>query len=184
MIKDLWGEKWVDLNVNNMSSRVEYKISNHGRVKSFVVDKENGQLIKPCLVGGYPAIRVRLKESKHKTMYIHRLVAEHFLSKESESHNYVIHIDYDKENNRSGNLEWATKSEMMQHQIKSPIRIASLRGSRRNKKLTESKVILLKKKLADPNRKTRMKILARQFGISEMQLYRIKNGNNWGTVNP
>jgi DNA-binding Xre family transcriptional regulator len=40
----------------------------------------------------------------------------------------------------------------------------------------------IKKILANPNRKTRMKIIARRFGISEMQLYRIKSGKNWGHV--
>jgi hypothetical protein len=184
MIKDFWGEKWVDLNVENMASTVNYKISSFGRVKSFVVDKENGQLIKPCLVVGYPAIRIRMNVGKYKTMYVHRLVADHFVTKESDKHNFVIHKDHDKENNRIGNLEWVTKPEMMVHQVKSPVRIASLKGSRRNKKLTETQVKLLKRKLNDPNRKTRMKILARQFGVSEMQLYRIKSGENWGSVNP
>jgi len=42
--------------------------------------------------------------------------------------------------------------------------------------------MLIKKKLLDPNRKTRMKMLAHQFRISEMQLYRIKSGENWGHV--
>jgi hypothetical protein len=27
-----------------------------------------------------------------------------------------------------------------------------------------------------------LKMLAKQFGISEMQLYRIKSGENWGHV--
>jgi len=27
-----------------------------------------------------------------------------------------------------------------------------------------------------------MKMIAKQFGISEMQLYRIKTGENWGSV--
>jgi hypothetical protein len=49
-------------------------------------------------------------------------------------------------------------------------------------KLTETKVMRLKKILLDPNRKTRMKILAKQFGVSEMQLYRIKSGENWGHI--
>jgi DNA-binding Xre family transcriptional regulator len=40
----------------------------------------------------------------------------------------------------------------------------------------------LKKKLLDPNRKTRYKILAKQFGVSEMQLHRIKTGENWGHI--
>jgi hypothetical protein len=34
----------------------------------------------------------------------------------------------------------------------------------------------------DPNRKTRLKLIAKQFGISEMQLYRIKSGENWGHI--
>jgi hypothetical protein len=41
-------------------------------------------------------------------------------------------------------------------------------------------VKLIKKKLAEG--KTRMKILSKQFGISEMQLYRIKSGQNWAHV--
>jgi hypothetical protein len=41
---------------------------------------------------------------------------------------------------------------------------------------------MIKRKLSDPKRKTRMKMIAKQFGISEMQLYRIKTGENWGHV--
>jgi hypothetical protein len=54
--------------------------------------------------------------------------------------------------------------------------------SKNGYKLTEAKVKILKRKLLDPNRKTRVKMLARQFGVSEMQLYRIKIGENWGHV--
>jgi len=53
---------------------------------------------------------------------------------------------------------------------------------RYNTKLTETKVKLIKRKIFDPNRRTRMKMIAKQFGISEMQLYRIKSGENWGSV--
>ena len=41
---------------------------------------------------------------------------------------------------------------------------------------------MIKKKIFDPNRRTRMRLIAKQFGISEMQLYRIKSGENWGSV--
>jgi len=40
----------------------------------------------------------------------------------------------------------------------------------------------LKKIINNPQRKTRLKIIAKQFGISEMQLYRIKRGENWASV--
>jgi predicted DNA binding protein len=49
-------------------------------------------------------------------------------------------------------------------------------------KLTYAQAVILKKKLLDPNRKTRIKVLAKQFGVSEMQLYRIKSGENWGDI--
>ena len=32
------------------------------------------------------------------------------------------------------------------------------------------------------NRKTRLKMIAKQFGISEMQVHRIKTGENWSYV--
>jgi len=43
-------------------------------------------------------------------------------------------------------------------------------------------ITLLKKKLTDPNRKTRVKILAQQFNISVKQARRIKNGESWGEI--
>ena len=50
------------------------------------------------------------------------------------------------------------------------------------KKLTSTDLIRIKKMIQDPNRKTRMKLIAKQFGISEMQLYRIKSGENWSHI--
>lgn len=46
-------------------------------------------------------------------------------------------------------------------------------------KLTENKVLIIKKMIEKPTRTTRMKMIARTFGIGMAQLYRIKNGTNW-----
>lgn len=43
-------------------------------------------------------------------------------------------------------------------------------------------MIRLKKRILDPNRKTRLRLIAKEFGISEMQLNRIKRGENWGHI--
>lgn len=51
-----------------------------------------------------------------------------------------------------------------------------------NCKFTETEVIRLKRILHDPKRKTRYKIIARQLGVTEMQLHRIKTGENWGHI--
>jgi hypothetical protein len=40
----------------------------------------------------------------------------------------------------------------------------------------------LKKILNDPNRRTRLKIIAKRFGVTTMQLRRIKTGENWSHV--
>jgi DNA invertase Pin-like site-specific DNA recombinase len=50
------------------------------------------------------------------------------------------------------------------------------------RKLTSTKVIHLKKLLSNPDQKNRIKMLAKQFGISEMQVYRIKRGENWSHI--
>jgi len=49
-------------------------------------------------------------------------------------------------------------------------------------KQNATQVKRLKQKIFDPSRKTRYRILAKQFNISEIQLYRIKSGENWGHV--
>jgi uncharacterized protein YjcR len=43
--------------------------------------------------------------------------------------------------------------------------------------------MLIKKLLAKPEQKTRLKMIAKQFGVSEMQIRRIKSGENWGHIN-
>lgn len=42
--------------------------------------------------------------------------------------------------------------------------------------------MLIKKMLARPEQKTRLKMIAKQFGVSEMQIRRIASGENWGHV--
>jgi hypothetical protein len=76
---------------------------------------------------------------------------------------------------------------MFEHQQKNPT-VVEGRQRRKEKrrcegsKLTDTQVMLLKKKISDPCRKTRLKIIARQFGISEIQLQRIKRGENWAHI--
>ena len=76
---------------------------------------------------------------------------------------------------------------MYEHIKKSPMVIDAKKklvehNMQRKYKLNSSTVKIIKRKIMSVNRKTRMKIIARQYGISEMQLYRIKSGENWGHV--
>ena len=115
-------------------------------------------------------------------------MAEFFIPKTSEEQQHVIHLDYVRDNDSVSNLRWATYEEMMEHRKKSPHVIRSMQKllefnlNADGRKLTVTRVIHLKKLLKNPNQKTRIKMLAKQFGISEMQVNRIKRGENWGHI--
>ena len=179
-------ETWKELEIIPEGVRLRYAISNYGRVMSFKDTMENGNILRGGLIGGYPILKVRPK-GKDKTYYIHRLIGDYFVKKSSEEEIYVLHMDFDKTNNHVSNLKWATKRQMELHQQNSPYvkkarALRLLKKPQKGHKLTSTQVMHLKKKIFDPNRKTRLKILAKQFGISEMQLYRIKSGENWSHV--
>jgi len=175
--------------------QLRYAISNHGRLVSFIDKIAEGNVVKGGKQDGYRIWRYRARdennEIRYKYRFFYRLVAEYFLPKTSDEQIYVLHLNRNRANDYVENLKWATKAEMLEHSKKSPFviearkkQLAELRERQKQKgnKLTATQVMLLKRKLLDPNRKTRMKILAKQYGVSEMQLHRIKTGENWGHI--
>ena len=132
------------------------------------------------------------KSDKKRSFYWsalqHRIVAEYFCKKPSEQHNLVIHLNYDKHDNRAENLKWVNQDESTAHQLKSPFVIEEKKhrkenpeGLKRNTKLTASEVSIIKKRI---NEEKLLSHLAKQFGVSQTQLMRIKRGQNWGEVPP
>ena len=178
MIRSFRNEKWEEIRFDeNISEKEKFMISNHGRIINCKGEEE--VLVKRYYINGYQNLPIKQKKNgKQTSRYVHKLVAQHFLQQGDGV--YVIHLDYDKTNNHVDNLKWATKKEKEKHQFSNPKYKDVYRVS--YSKLTEGRVRLIKKKINDPNRKTRMKMIAKQFGISEMQLYRIKSGENWSTV--
>lgn len=185
MIKNFRQERWKPYHKENWQERFRYEISNYGRVISFVKDPK-GALLKGGKSQGFLTFVANLKNGKRQACYIHRVVAEIFLPKKKDDR-FVIHLNYDKTENNVNNLAWATKEEWVAHQQENPqVKENKIKRRRRTincySKLTYAQATVLKKKLLDPARKTRIKVLAKQFGISEMQLYRIKSGENWGDI--
>ncbi len=173
-------EKCVTLRGYKGKDGQRYALSNFGRIIAFWETHDNGYFLKYSYIKNYPGIQLR-KNGDPTGFLVHRLVAEHFCEKPSAAHRFVIHLDHKKENNYYRNLKWVTMAEMHAHMVKDPNYIQSKTAhTGRGHKLTVDRVKLIKRKLAEG--KTRMKIIARQFGISEMQLYRIKSGQNWGHV--
>ena len=185
-IKNFWDEEWKDLVFENMKEKSKYKISNYGRVISYYYNKEGKLISENSSTLGYKTFSFKDKDGKTIYNYVHRLVAEYFLDPPREDQNIVIHLDAVRSNNYYKNLRWANVEEKRAHQDKMTPGWHQWGnwGKRKYSKLTETQVKWIKKKINDPNRKTRMKMIAKRFGISEMQLYRIKSGENWSSVEP
>lgn len=184
-------EQWKEIQLADQL-KLRYAISNFGRAMSFTDNLENGRILKLQSADGYSVFRYKIflggGKILNKTLFVRKLVAEYFLPKTSPDQTFVLLLDRNRTNNRLDNLKWATKTEMIQHSKTSPAvihakqKLVQLSRQRKGHKLTATKVQYLKMKLLDPNHKTRLKILAKQFGISEMQLHRIKTGENWGHI--
>ncbi len=190
MIQFFYDELWEEF-VPPYNAKFRYAVSNYGRIMSFTNHINEGNLLKGSVVGGYRVFRYKIFKGKkilNGHFFIHRLVAIHFLKGKEDDQTFVLHLDHVKANNHYRNLKWGTKLEMIEHNKKSPAVIEAKKQlvehnkSRKGHKLTATNVLLIKKKIFDPNRKTRLKMIAKQFGISEMQLYRIKSGENWGHI--
>ena len=175
----------------NTVLKYRYAVSNRGRLISFSKIFNDGNVLKGSTSDGFRAFRYVTTENGikiRKTLFIYKLVAEFFIPKTSDAQQYVLHLDYVRDNDSVQNLKWATYEEKQIHIKKSPrvinskINLIEHNIKADGRKLTTTKVIHLKKLLSKPNQKTRIKMLAKQFGISEMQIYRIKRGENWSHV--
>lgn len=124
------------------------------------------------------------KYSVGVSLFIHKVVAELFLDTPSDTNKTkVIHKDYNKLNNHVYNLAWASQEEVSARFKNHPKNI--LRALKKkesvvtNQKLTSSDVLVIKKRL---KKGYTLKRLARQFSVSDMQIHRIKTGENWANV--
>lgn len=95
-----------------------YKVSNKGNVYS--VERKNsrgrkigGRILKPRYSSGYLKLYL-YKNGMRKNKYVHRLVAEAFISNQN---NYleINHKDENKTNNNVSNLEWCTREHNINH---------------------------------------------------------------------
>ena len=89
-----------------------YQVSNLGEIRSCKTNRIRKQIKQRS---GYMRI-ILTKNKKQKAFFVHTLVAKCFVENTNNSP-YVNHIDGNKENNDSNNLEWVTASQNMKHAI-------------------------------------------------------------------
>ena len=171
--------------VGSKTLRNRYALSSHGRIASYKEDiLKDGKLLNGSLTTGYRTLNLH-RPGNQGTLYIHREIAKLFLKRPSQKHKYVIHKNHNKLDNSTKNLQWATLEEMIDHQQGSPAKIAYKKRQANREiglKLTAVQVRKIKDTLSNKNRRLTIKQLADKYEVSEMTMYRIKSGENWGRV--
>lgn len=186
MIKALPGEVWKPLQFPGWKQlRNKYALSSAGRIASYKLNVlQDGKLLQGSITTGYKTLNLH-RPGNNGTLYIHREIARLFNKKPSNKHKYVIHVNHNKTDNSFKNLQWASLEKMIEHQQDSPAKIAykKVQANRTvGLKLTAAQVKAIKKILDNPKRNITIKNLAKKYGVSEMTMYRIKSGENWGRI--
>ena len=158
---DVYGENYY-INRKGVIYRASY-VTNDGRyIKSKIVTQSLGK-------NGYYYVNLR-SDGKTKLAYVHRIMAETYVDN-PENKEQVNHINGDKEDNRIENLEWVTPKENTQHSIYHGLTPV---GEKAHKsKLTLKEVISIRSSKCSNTE------LAKKYGVSRAQVYRIKKGLNW-----
>lgn len=181
-------ERWKPIqSLSSLRLKKNYAATNFGRVISYDDDINEG-----IPVGsrheGYLALKLKPFGGKaNLAVLIHKIIAECFLDPPTPDQKFIIHLDQNKTNNRPANLKWVTKEEWWEHWKKSPIVQESLKKLHRSKehqghKLSSTDVMRIKRMLNDPNRKNTIARIAKIFKVSDMQIHRIKTGENWSHI--
>jgi hypothetical protein len=159
-------EKWKDI----PSYEGLYKISSFGRVRSLT---RKGSLVDRMMKlnhdnYGYACVNL-CKDGKLKFFRIHRLVAISFVPNPFKKP-HVNHIDGNKGNPVSSNLEWVTRSENHKH--------AFLNGFQTvpTTKLTNELVMEIIKSKKGPTE------LAKIYGVTKRTICQIRSGETWNNV--
>lgn len=130
-----------------------FLVSKQRRIKNLKCKKE-GAIIKGGKFNLY-AMAVALKIDKYNiaSHYLCRCIT-YLLVQKPEGFDFVIHKDYDYNNNRDSNLNWVIDVDKYWH------RLNLNKKNNLNVKLSENQVIRLKRILNNPNLENRYKAYA------------------------
>lgn len=147
-----------------------YSITKSGHIYSH---RLNGFLRPAPNPAGY--LHATLKDNGRKNTYdLHRLVAEMFIPNPL-SKKEVNHLNGNKADNRTSNLEWATPRENGSHASRTGL---VPRGERNhNAKLTTDKVRKIRSSIGKSQSQ-----LAREFGVSQGTIWEILHRQIWKQI--
>ncbi|MFP7414368.1 NUMOD4 domain-containing protein [Priestia filamentosa] len=163
-----------------------YEISHLGRIKSLerrlYDSKGNFLRVQPEIIRTNETKSKRYKQfhlsrnNKRKNVYIHRLVAEHFIDNPFNKP-HVNHIDGNKTNNHYTNLEWVTLKENTIHAGES--KLMEYGSSRYNSKLNDDSVREIRRLYKEVKS---FEEIARMFGVTRATIKQVIDKKTWKHV--
>lgn len=144
-----------------------YEISSCGEVYSCYKNKT----LKPSKNKlGYLIVNL-YRDGKYKSYYVHRLVAEAFITKPENQESEVNHKDLDKTNNIVSNLEWVTHRDNLRHAVDSGVVMGCPGEKSHHAKLTNDEVIEIRNMFVSGVYK--IATIADMFNVSYNVIYNI-----------
>lgn len=162
-----------------------YQISSLGRVKSLRGGRDSAKQHEKIRAtsltkDGYVKVRL-MHQGKDKTMRVHRLVAEAFLPN-LENKDTINHIDGNKQNNAVSNLEWADRTEQMEHAYSLGLKTAHKGSSNANAKLTDNQVREIRSAYVPYSRDFGTVALAKKYGVTNRVIGLVVNRKAYKNV--
>ena len=169
-------EQWKDID----GFKNKYRISDSGRVEIKNYKNKGFSSFASILPGRDGYCRVYLNNGKSQAFLVHRLVAIYFLDKpDIEDRKQVNHIDGDKSNNNSKNLEWVNGYENVAHAKRIGL-LTNVSELHYSAKLTNEEVKIVRKMLKTG--KITQKKISDIFGVTPMAISNMVNGKTWREV--
>jgi hypothetical protein len=140
-----------------------------------VVRRLDGKVVAQALTDrGY--LRVGLSG---KNLRVHRLVAETFIDN-PKGLTEVNHIDGNKANNSTTNLEWSDRLSNMRHAFATGLISPLLHGERaRRAKLKDADAVFIKQNYKRGHKVFGAGALAAKYGVHMSTICKISSGINW-----
>lgn len=189
--------KIIESDWRQIPNWTQYQAHPSGMIRRSKDSKRIGNVIpgrelkQNCKKSGYCAVQLN-ENGKERTCLVHRLIAETFHADRNPARTYVNHIDGDKSNNRTVNLEWVTPQENYLHAIKTGLAPLGDRNGSRTKpesrprgersaasKLTEEKVSTIKKLRAQG---ATLSSIAGSVGVCFQSIHNVVTGKTWRHV--
>jgi DNA-binding transcriptional regulator YiaG len=159
-----------------------YEISSKGRVKSLNYRNRGGikYITGRAFKNGYRNVCL-CRDGVQENLYVHRLVADHFVKKTRQDirkrRDIVYFLDGDPTNLDKDNLVWKTREEVVEANIQSGRHISTTSNRRY---LAPKQVVEVKKLIK--NRKLDSSDIANLYGISTKTVSHIKTGRRRAVI--